>query len=116
MISLTDARNALKAFTAARHDRVVSPEVLASRANLCESCPQRRLVRVKARDQASKVLGLMANSHRVPGSLKDSKCGVCGCSLMLLLPALPGDLHKDNPVQAAERATKAPNCWLPAAQ
>lgn len=115
MISLKDATAAAKAFTEARDGNVVDVETLKTRASICVNCPMKQLIKLTPRDQASKVLGLMANKHRVPDALKRYRCGVCRCALMLLTPALPEHLHRDNPEEAEVRAKRAPNCWLPGA-
>ena len=55
---------------------------------------------------------MLASKHRVPSEVHSYGCSVCGCSLVLLLPATPADLHKDSPEEAAKRPA---NCWLPKA-
>lgn len=102
-----DATAAIKAFQHALSGKVVSPIEVSRRHGVCMKCPKR--VRV-GRDVSavSKFLGMLANRHRVPKDLSGSKCGVCGCSLMLLLPATGEDLHVDSPEEAAKRPD---GCW-----
>jgi hypothetical protein len=103
-----DSIAAIKAFQHALSGKVVSPEEVRARHNVCVKCPQR--VRV-GRDisAVSKFLGMLANRHRVPQEVKGFKCGVCGCSLMLLLPATKDDLHVDTEKEAAVRPK---TCWI----
>lgn len=112
MVTLRDAASAIKAATQAGRGNVVPPEELQRRAAICERCPMRQFVGAGALDRASQVLGMMVNRHRVPKSLTTYKCGVCGCSLMMLLPARTEDLHKDTPEQASYRKHTAPGCWV----
>lgn len=116
MISLKDAAAAAKAFVQAGRGKVVSDESIRQRTTLCMGCPKRRKVKVRPAEQASRILGMMANKNRVRKEIKDYKCGVCKCSLMLLLPALPEHLHDDSPAQAKSRAAEAPQCWIPGAK
>lgn len=103
-----DSIAAIKAFQHALKGGVVSSEEVRRRNAVCATCPQR--VRV-GRDisAVSKFLGMLANRHRVPKEVSGFKCGCCGCSLMLLLPATKEDLHVDSPEEAAKRP---PNCWM----
>lgn len=113
--SIINATAAVTAFREARDGNVVDPETAQRRANICETCPMRERVRVHPSDQASRILGMQANKHRVPDALKSYKCGVCGCSLLLLIPAMPEHIHKDTPAEAKVRAERAPMCWVPVA-
>lgn len=112
MISIRDATAAVKAALQARGGKVVEAAELKRRADICVKCPMRKFVSMQPTDQISRVMGMMVNRHRVPNSLASYKCGVCGCSLMMLLPALPEDLHKDSPEQAELRQSRAPSCWV----
>ena len=114
-ISIQGALAAATAFKEARNGNVAPTDEIAVRANICEACPKRRNIRVHGTDQASRVMGMMANKNRVPPVLKNSKCGVCQCSLMLLVPSRGEFLHRDSPAEAADRAANAPRCWVPAA-
>lgn len=108
MITPRDAIGAAKAFQHALKGEVVTTDEIRRRGAICNSCPRKELVRNRA-SQASQLLGLLANRHRVPREIKSYSCGVCGCSLMLLLPATAKDLHKDTPEQKAERPE---SCWI----
>lgn len=115
-ITIDGAARALRAFVQARGGHTVDEATLKGRMDICSApCPMRRLIRMRPSDQASRILGLLSNSHRVPEEVKDYRCGVCGCALSLLGPALPQDLHRDSAEEAQIRAKKAPNCWLPKA-
>lgn len=108
MITIRDAASAAKAFTHALNGSVVSAEEIRRRGGICNACPKRKFIRTRA-SKMSRTLGLLANRHRLPSDIKDYVCGVCGCSLMLLLPATPPDLPVDNEKEAAERPDK---CWI----
>jgi hypothetical protein len=58
----------------------------------------------------SELLGIMANKNRVSPVFQDNACGVCGCSLLMLLPARDEDLHKDT---ADQRKSRPRFCWYP---
>jgi len=102
------ATAAIKAFREATRGNVVDTQEVTRRAAICGACPKRTFVR-GARSEVSQVLGVLANKHRVPPELSGCMCGVCKCSLMLLIPATPADLHKDTPEELAERPEQ---CWI----
>lgn len=106
-----DAIAAAKAFREAVRGNVVSPEEILRREVICAACPKRGRV-IGWKSVVSQKLGAIANKNRLPSSVKDYKCNVCGCSLMLLLPATAKDLHRDSPEEAKNRPK---TCWLTAA-
>ena len=104
----SDILAAANAFKAALNGDVVDDAMIARRVKTCRKCPKR--VRSSGlATRISKLLGDLANKHRVPKDIADYSCGVCGCSLMLLVPATEKDLHKDSP---EERKTRPAYCWL----
>jgi hypothetical protein len=107
-MNITGAIAAIKAFTEAVNGNVVSPDEVFRRATICAKCPMKRRV-TGAPSKISRYLGVLANKHRVPADLNGQKCGVCGCSFMLLIPATEDDLHKDSPEEAKKRPDK---CWM----
>jgi len=110
-MNLSGIQQALRAYSAARNAQTVSDAEAQRRARICAKCPMnRKLAGFVGR--ASHILGAATSVGQVPPELSDRRCGVCGCSLMLLIPALPENLHKDTPKERAEREKKAPNCWL----
>jgi hypothetical protein len=108
---LQGALAAIKAFTEAVNGNVVSHDEVLRRERICKSCPMRKKV-TGAPSKISRYLGMLASKHRVPSEVHSYACNVCGCSLVLLLPATPADLHKDSP-EEAEKRPKA--CWIPKA-
>lgn len=102
-----DAIAALRAYQEARRGQVVSAGTLARRAETCAACPMRKPT--AGVSLISGILGNLANKHRVPAELADFACGVCGCSMMLLLPAFDDDLHRDS---EAEAAVRPETCWM----
>jgi hypothetical protein len=99
---------AIKAFKEALNGNVVSEQEVLRRTMVCAICPKlKRDTGVKT--GISRMLGNLANKHRLPDEIKGKSCGVCGCSLMLLLPATDKDLHVDSPEQAKERPK---SCWM----
>jgi len=111
-MNLSGIQQALKAYKAAKNAQTVSDEEAQRRARTCaKPCPMKRKVGGFI-GRASHILGAASSTGQVPTELADYKCGVCGCSLLLLIPALPENLHKDSPQERAEREKKAPGCWL----
>jgi len=105
----SDITAAANAFKDAVNGDVVDDKEINRRVTICKACPQRRKVNGFV-SRISKLLGDLANRHRVPRDIADYKCGVCGCSLLLLTPATEKDLHKDSPEEAKKRPRQ---CWLP---
>lgn len=103
-----DALAAALAFKDAIKGEVVSPEEIIRREKVCSGCPKRKLTR-NFTGRVSQILGIIANQHRVPASIKAYSCGVCGCNLMLLIPATEKDQHKDSPAEAKVRPA---TCWM----
>jgi hypothetical protein len=102
---------AIKAFTEAVNGNVVPHNEVLRRERVCNRCPMRKKV-TGAPSKISRYLGMLASKHRVPSEVHNHACSVCGCSLVLLLPATPPDLHKDSPEEAAKRPK---DCWIPKA-
>jgi hypothetical protein len=107
-MNLTGAIAAIKAFTEAVNGNVVPSDEIFRRTDICAKCPMKRKV-TGAPSKVSRYLGVLANKHRVPADLNGQKCNVCGCSLMLLIPATEADLHKDSPEEAEKRPA---SCWM----
>lgn len=106
-LNLQGAVSALKAYQQARKGDVVDTETIKARAEGCFRCPKRKITRGVSK--ASEMLGILANRNRVPNAVASYSCSVCGCSLMLLIPAVKEDIHKDNEKEAAERPD---GCWI----
>lgn len=106
-LNLQGAVSALKAYQQARKGDVESPATIKVRADVCFSCPKRRITRGVSK--ASEMLGILANRNRVPNAVASYSCSVCGCSLMLLIPAVKEDIHKDNEKEVADRPD---SCWI----
>jgi len=107
-MNLAGAIAAIKAFTEAVNGNVVSSDEVFRRTDICAKCPMKRKT-TGAPSKISRYLGVLANKHRVPADLNGQKCNVCGCSLMLLIPATEADLHKDSPEEAKKRPA---SCWI----
>ena len=106
-LNLQGAVSALKAYQQARKGDVESPSTIKARADVCFACPKRRITRGVSK--ASEMLGILANRNRVPNAVASYSCSVCGCSLMLLIPAVKEDIHKDSEKEATERPD---SCWI----
>jgi hypothetical protein len=104
----SDILAAANAFKDALKGDVVDDATIASRTAICLKCPQRRKV-TGVVSRVSKILGDIANRHRVPKEIADYRCNICKCSLMLLIPATEKDQHKDSPQEAKRRPA---SCWL----
>jgi hypothetical protein len=108
MITPADILAAANAFKDAIKGDVVDNATILSRTETCLKCPKRQknqgiITRV------SKILGDLANKHRVPKDIAGYRCGVCKCSLMLLIPATEKDQHKDSPQEEKRRPL---TCWM----
>lgn len=104
----TDITAALRAYTEATRGNTVTDKEFARRLAICKTCP--KLKRVSGlTGRVSQILGALSIKHKVPRDVSGSSCGVCGCSLLLLVPALPQNLHKDSPDEAKKRPV---SCWL----
>jgi hypothetical protein len=103
-----DITAALRAYTEATKGNTVDAAEFNRRISICKACP--KLKRVSGlTGRVSQILGSLSIKHKVPRDVSGSSCGVCGCSLLLLVPALPQNLHKDSPDEAKKRPA---TCWL----
>lgn len=103
-----DIAAALKAYAEATRGNTVSDREFARRMSVCKTCPKlRRTSGLTGR--VSQILGSLSIKHKVPREMSSSSCGVCGCSLLLLVPALPQNLHSDSPEEALKRPS---TCWM----
>ena len=100
-ITPKSALAAVKAFSDAVGGRVADPDEVQRRLRICATCP--KLGRVSGLGQVSRLLGVLSCKHAVPEDMRDRGCGVCGCSVLLLTPAL------EPPVATAEHPEE---CWL----
>ncbi len=104
----TDITAALKAYAEATRGNTVSADVFARRISICKTCPKRRRVS-GLKGRISQIMGSLSIKHKVPREVSESSCGVCGCSLLLLVPALEENLHKDSEKERRERPV---TCWF----
>lgn len=110
-MNFSGVKQALKAYKAARNQETVDDREALRRAKVCKDCPMRRSVGGFI-GRVSHVLGTATNNHQLPEELRDYKCGVCKCSLLLLVPAIESNLHKDSQEERRVRLKSAPKCWL----
>lgn len=110
---------AVKAFAEAVSSNVVAPEEVQRRISICtkggngKPCPRYKIIRSPASlSGLSRIMGRIANKHRVPKEVSNYRCQTCGCSMALLVPARGEELHQDTPEQAAQRPGY---CWVPGA-
>jgi hypothetical protein len=108
MLTPSDIIAAANAFKDAIKGDVVDGPTIASRTRICIKCSKRRKSSGLS-TLVSKILGDLANRHRVNKEISNYSCGVCKCSLMLLIPATEKDQHKDSPEEASRRPL---TCWL----
>ena len=107
-MNILDAIAAINAFKNAFINKVAPEEEVSERMKICVNCPKLHKGHGLS-SSISKTLGRLANQHRVSDKIANKHCSVCGCSMMLLLPVLLEDAHKDTPEQ---RAMRPKNCWL----
>lgn len=96
---------------------MVGPKELERRWSICKNCPALSETSECFRCNRAKFLaeithsvkGIFGTEIKFPGESKKFSCGVCGCSLSMLLPTKTNDLHKDTPEQAEARPDF---CWM----
>jgi hypothetical protein len=98
---------AINAYAEATKKNVVDTTTIEERSRICLGCPQR--VKTRGMSRVSKILGVLSGKHGVDKGVSDFSCNVCSCSLLLLLPALKENLHKDTPEEAKKRPEY---CWI----
>ncbi len=115
-ISLHDAFKAANAFLKLVKDDIVSQAEIDRRTRICLSCPKLEMASNCMACGGSRIATNLLNAaKRALGSdiqfdraIKTRYCGVCGCSLSLLIPTKLQHFKKDTPDKAASR----PNiCW-----
>jgi len=107
-ITITGATAALKAAREATRGNTVTEDTLRGRISICNTCPKRERIKGVV-GSVGRVLAFVANKHKVPKEISGYRCGVCSCPLALLATALPENLHRDSPEEAAQRPGR---CWL----
>jgi len=97
--------------------KTVDQKELDERQNICKACPLRSQVSYcsgcgglgKITNALNDVRRLTRQSLVFDSRLKSDFCGVCGCSLPLLLATNKYYLPEDNPIQKKERPAE---CWM----
>lgn len=110
-MNLSKVSQALKAYRSAKNADTVDDAEALRRAKVCKLCPMRRKVGGFI-GRVSHALGAATGNHQLPEDLRDYKCGICQCSLLLLVPAIDANLHKDDREERRRRLKYAPSCWL----
>lgn len=105
---ISKIQGAAKAFIEATRGDVVPDDVIAARTRICRNCPLR--VPATGTGRVSQVLGKLANENKVDKNISGYKCSVCGCALLLLLPAK--EPHVDSDKERARRLKGNKGCWL----
>lgn len=116
-VTFEGALAAAKAAVKVATGDVVDDTELKRRADICHSCPMKSessgCFGCNASARLASIANLMKRTFgkelRLPRNLKRFNCGVCGCSLSLLLPTKVENLHADTPEQASKRPA---NCWM----
>lgn len=116
-VSFKEAMQAGKAALKIIKGVMVGNKEMERRYNICKSCPAIsetsecfRCNRAKFLAEITHTLkGVFGEDVKLPGESKKFSCGVCGCSLSMLLPTKTADLHQDTPEQAERRPDF---CWM----
>lgn len=95
----------------------VDNQEIARRSEICASCAFRSDVSdCKACGAAKKIAGLVnlirkarKKESEIPVSVRSRYCGVCSCSLALLVVTKAEDFHKESPEKLSQRPDY---CWL----
>lgn len=107
-LTLQGALGAAKAAAAAIQGNVEPASVVLSRAEVCLKCPRR--IRTTGVSRVSQRLAELSRLNNADKNISDFSCGICGCSLLLLLSAIPANIHKDSPMEQRQR--QKTNCWI----
>lgn len=103
-----DISGALKAYIAATKQETVSAEDAEERSKICRKCPKR--IPTRGISRVSRMLADLARLHNSDQNIANYSCGICSCSLALLVPSLPENLHQDTEEQKTERLKTY--CWM----
>lgn len=114
---LSEAYHAGMALFRQASGKTVEQKVVDERTKICLNCPKRSQTSLctacgglsKATQLLNSIRGLTKNALNINPSLKSDYCGVCGCSLPLLLVTDANYLPKDDPAQDRERPEF---CWI----
>lgn len=118
-VTVSNAWDALKASTKIVKGEVASQKEIDRRSEICLKCP----MAVETSDCRScsgtwsttlaqltdEVRNKTGVNFRISDTLKAKFCGVCGCTLMMLIASLKKNLHKDDEKQKSLRPEE---CWM----
>jgi|SRR6478609_10211164 len=116
-ISLKDAFSGALAALNYIAGKSVSVDEMNRRASICEKCPLRSRISGCTSCGAGRAMTNLANEIRVkkgtqapiPSSIKDSFCGICSCSLSLMVVTGIEDFYSET----SEKNNRRPDvCWL----
>ena len=116
-VNFRDALKAGKAAVKITTGDIVSKKEMNRRWQICKNCPQKTNTKECFGCNAAKFLSEITKATKsmfgtkvdLPGESKRFSCGVCGCSLSMLLPTKTEHLHQDNDAQAQRRPAF---CWM----
>jgi hypothetical protein len=95
----------------------VSDNELLRRSAICEACPMADRIGGCQSCGAAGAIAKFANNIRsklrmqsaIPNSVKSSYCGICGCSLALMVVTKIDNFKEESPTENQKRPD---NCWL----
>lgn len=116
-VSFKEALQAGKASLKIITGQIVSQKEIGRRWEICDKCPAKTETkecfscnRAKFLAQIThEIKGIFGTEVKFPGESKKFSCGVCGCSLAMLLPTKTSDLHEDTPQQ---KELRPDFCWM----
>lgn len=115
-IGLADAVTGAKALLRYTQGSAVSSSEITRRSEICKDCPLiNRIGGCASCGAAGKIANFVSNIRSslklqdpIPDSVKSSYCGVCQCSLALMVPSKMDAFN-----ESIEKNSKRPdNCWL----
>ena len=116
-ITLSDAATGAMALIKYAGGSAVSDNELIRRSSICESCPLIDRIGGCSSCGAAGMIARFANTVRqklsmqsaIPSSVKSSYCGVCNCSLALMVVTKIENFKEEPSIQNNQRPD---NCWL----
>ena len=116
-VSISDAFTGARAILRYVAGNSVSKEEMNRRASICESCPQLKMTSGCMSCGAGGRIARLVNSIRsykkteaqVPKSVENKYCGICSCSIPMMILTKYSDFYKESQSKNEKRPD---TCWL----
>jgi hypothetical protein len=116
-VSISDAYNGARAVLRYVAGNSVSNAELNRRAEICRTCPQLKITSGCMSCGAGGRIARLVNTIRaykksesqVPKPVENKYCGVCSCSIPMMILTRYKDFYKE---ATSKNSTRPDNCWL----